>query len=33
MIHSKDYYAYYSKCKQNIYEMCLNQHNKHNYIF
>ena len=31
-IHSKDYYAYCSKCKQNICEMCLNQHNKHNFI-
>ena len=31
-IHSKDYYAYCSKCKQNICEMCLNQHNQHNII-
>ena len=31
-IHSKDYYAYCSKCKQNICEMCLNQHNQHNFI-
>ncbi len=26
-IHSKDYYAYCSKCKQNICKMCLNEHN------
>ena len=31
-IHSKDYYAYCSNCKQNICNMCLNEHNKHNII-
>ena len=31
-IHSKDYYAYCSKCKQNICKMCLNEHNQHNII-
>ena len=31
-IHSKDYNTYCVKCKQNICEMCLNQHNQHNFI-
>ena len=31
-IHSKDHYAYCSNCKQNICNMCLNEHNKHNII-
>ena len=34
IIHSKDYYAYCSKCKQNICELCSNNHSskEHNII-